>query len=89
MEDQRLTCVICHQDFLFVVGEQLYFASKGYHPPKRCKACRPPRESSRPSDVSCEATCSSCGADTIVPFIPIEGKSVYCVSCYRTRMGGV
>ena len=29
------------------------------------------------------AVCSDCGAETQVPFKPIEGKPVYCRDCYQ------
>lgn len=31
------------------------------------------------------ATCSACGAETQVPFKPIEGRPVYCRDCYNKR----
>lgn len=30
-----------------------------------------------------DATCSECGAQTKVPFKPIEGRPVYCRDCYQ------
>jgi CxxC-x17-CxxC domain-containing protein len=30
-------------------------------------------------------TCKSCGAEGEVPFKPIEGRDVFCQSCYRAR----
>jgi CxxC-x17-CxxC domain-containing protein len=30
-----------------------------------------------------DATCSDCGAETKVPFKPIEGRPVYCRDCYQ------
>ena len=42
-----------------------------------------------------DATCSECGAETKVPFKPIEGRPVYCRDCYakhkpvrNNRFGG-
>ena len=29
------------------------------------------------------ATCSNCGAETMVPFAPTAGRPVYCKDCYR------
>ncbi|HLC45963.1 MAG TPA: CxxC-x17-CxxC domain-containing protein [archaeon] len=29
-----------------------------------------------------DAVCSSCGAQTQVPFKPAEGRPVYCKACY-------
>lgn len=30
-----------------------------------------------------DATCSDCGAQTKVPFKPIDGRPVYCRDCYQ------
>jgi len=39
-----------------------------------------------------DATCSECGAQTKVPFKPVEGRPVYCRDCYQKhrpqRTGG-
>ena len=32
-----------------------------------------------------EATCSSCGQQTKVPFKPTEGRPVYCRDCYMKQ----
>lgn len=37
---RNLRCCDCGKDFVFTVGEQMFFNSHGYHPPKRCRACR-------------------------------------------------
>lgn len=34
------------------------------------------------------ATCAQCGAETQLPFRPIEGKEYYCRDCYRARKAG-
>lgn len=31
------------------------------------------------------AVCSSCGRDTMVPFVPTSGKPVYCSDCFRAQ----
>jgi hypothetical protein len=38
-QDQILTCRECRQTFVFSLGEQKFFADKGFQPPKRCDAC--------------------------------------------------
>ena len=43
LRDQKLRCVGCEQEFLFAVGEQQFFLSKGFSPPIRCKNCRKAR----------------------------------------------
>jgi len=39
-DDLTLVCVDCFETFVFTVGEQRYFAARGFGPPKRCKHCR-------------------------------------------------
>ncbi len=41
LSDVTLPCRDCNQPFLFTVGEQAYYASRGIvNPPSRCKSCR-------------------------------------------------
>jgi len=40
LKDEQRTCDRCKQPFLFTAGEQAFFSSKGFTPPKRCKTCR-------------------------------------------------
>ena len=40
-QDRLLICVDCGADFIWSVGEQTFFASKGLkNEPKRCKPCK-------------------------------------------------
>lgn len=32
-----------------------------------------------------KATCSDCGAECEVPFVPTEGKPVYCRNCFQNH----
>jgi len=38
--DQDLPCADCGSSFVFTAGEQQFFSTKGFTPPKRCKPCR-------------------------------------------------
>jgi len=38
--DKILHCTDCDKDFVFTVGEQRYFVSRGLSIPKRCHPCR-------------------------------------------------
>src|SRR4051812_11940 len=38
--DRSLTCIDCNKPFVFDVGEQQFFKSKGFSDPKRCPDCR-------------------------------------------------
>lgn len=41
IKDRWLTCLDCHNEFIFKIGEQKYYHEKGFEPPKRCPSCRP------------------------------------------------
>lgn len=38
--DQEIACQDCGKLFTYTAGEQEFFDSKGFTPPKRCKPCR-------------------------------------------------
>ena len=40
MEDTKLKCQDCGNEFTFTVKEQKFYEEKGFVPPKRCKFCR-------------------------------------------------
>lgn len=41
MEDKTLVCKDCGKEFVFTVGEQQFYAEKGFtNDPVRCKECR-------------------------------------------------
>lgn len=94
MDDIQLNCRDCGRDFVFSVGEQEFFAQKGYtNRPTRCPECRQqgrptsaPSRPARPPAGSREffvATCASCGKEARVPFRPTQGRPVYCQACFR------
>ena len=39
----------------------------------------------RPQREMHPAICSSCGQETMVPFVPTPGKPVYCSDCFRNQ----
>jgi CxxC-x17-CxxC domain-containing protein len=69
--------------------------------PTRCKKCRDTRKQQRaemgraqhvagggraggPREMHA-AVCSTCGAETQVPFVPVAGRPVFCRDCYSSR----
>ncbi|WBW99263.1 zinc-ribbon domain-containing protein [Oceanirhabdus sp. W0125-5] len=41
MEDKKLICKDCGNEFIFTAGEQEFYKEKGFeNEPKRCKECR-------------------------------------------------
>jgi len=89
-EDKVLVCQDCGEEFVFTAGEQEFYHEKGFeNEPKRCKNCRVNRRDRRNSNrVPREmftTVCAECGAETQVPFKPMEGRPVYCASCFQKR----
>ncbi|MBC7075750.1 MAG: zinc-ribbon domain containing protein [Syntrophomonadaceae bacterium] len=89
-EDKVLVCQDCGEEFVFTAGEQEFYHEKGFeNEPKRCKNCRVNRRDRRngnraPREMF-STVCAECGAETQVPFKPIEGRPVYCISCFQKR----
>ena len=52
LKNKNLRCVDCRMDFVFTVGEQRYFFSKGLSIPKRCPNCRQKRRETLVPEVS-------------------------------------
>ena len=88
LADKDLVCVECSAAFTFTVGEQEFFASRGYtNEPKRCPDCRGARKnqqrgySGAPREMH-PVVCTQCGTDTMVPFVPRGDRHVYCSDCF-------
>ena len=91
ISDKTLTCVECGYEFTFTVGEQEFFASRGFtNEPKRCPEHRAARKSQQrgygdsdgPAREMHPAVCAQCGKDTMVPFRPSGERPVYCSDCF-------
>lgn len=92
LQDRTLTCRDCGSEFIFTVGEQEFYAQKGFeHEPARCPNCRQARKRDRSASsgerTMYDAICSQCGVATQVPFSPRPDKPVYCQDCYKTVAG--
>jgi CxxC-x17-CxxC domain-containing protein len=96
--DRSLTCVQCGSEFNFSADDQEFHASRGYQDPKRCPTCRAERRASqgggssygmstgysdRPRREMFTTTCSRCGKEAHVPFVPRNDRPVYCSDCYQ------
>src|SRR5262249_35779454 len=94
--DKVLKCVECNQEIVYTAGEQLFFADKGLrNEPKRCKTCKAKKNERfnaimgqqqtnaqpRPR-AEVAVTCAQCGVSTTVPFLPTQGRPVYCRDCF-------
>ena len=48
MEDETIVCKDCGNEFVFTVGEQEFYAEKGFtNKPVRCAECRKARKMNR------------------------------------------
>ncbi len=96
--DKSLTCRDCSSEFVFTIGEQEFFAEKGFtNQPSRCPSCRRANKARRQSDDGgfgaaprqdrpmYDAICSECGRDTRVPFQPKPDRPVYCNDCFQAN----
>lgn len=102
LSDQTLVCRDCNQEFVFTVGEQEFFASRGLtNTPGRCPSCRAARRAnggnsrggsrggaSREPRQMYSTTCSNCGNEALVPFQPRGDKPVYCSDCFQPQSSG-
>jgi CxxC-x17-CxxC domain-containing protein len=101
LNDQILSCRDCGQAFTFTVGEQEFFASRGFdNSPTRCPDCRAARKAERGGSSygsgggyerrereMFSAVCSQCGKEALVPFQPRGDKPVYCSDCFSAQRG--
>ncbi|MBP2640601.1 MAG: CxxC-x17-CxxC domain containing protein [Firmicutes bacterium] len=90
-QDKTLKCKDCGQDFVFTVGEQEFYAEKGFeNEPARCRECRDARKRERNGGSSgsremYEAVCAECGVTTLVPFKPRNDRPIYCRECFAKK----
>jgi CxxC-x17-CxxC domain-containing protein len=91
LSDKTLTCGECNANFTFTVGEQEFYATRGYtNEPKRCPECRDARRGQQRGGGGFgggqremhPATCAQCGMETTVPFLPRGDRPVYCSDCF-------
>lgn len=48
LKDETIVCKDCGKEFVFTVGEQEFYAEKGFqNEPVRCKECRQARKENR------------------------------------------
>ncbi len=86
-QDETLVCKECGQEFVFTVGEQKFYAEKGFvNKPKTCKACRDAKKNAgKPERQYFEAVCADCGGVAKVTFEPNPERPVYCSACFEAR----
>jgi CxxC-x17-CxxC domain-containing protein len=92
--EKALQCSDCGKSFPFTIGEQEFFATKGFtNEPRRCPPCRSTRKIERNGNDSSSyanreprqmypVTCAQCNTQTEVPFQPRGDRPVLCRDCY-------
>jgi CxxC-x17-CxxC domain-containing protein len=92
--DRSIICIDCGKDFIWTVGEQVFFRDKQLqNPPKRCKECKQAKNERLAAIALAQASgirqrievsvnCARCSSSTTVPFYPSQGRPVYCRSCF-------
>ncbi len=86
-QDKNLICKDCGTEFIFTVGEQVFYKEKGLeNEPQRCKTCRVSKKQARQSNREMyEVVCAECGSTCQVPFKPRSERPVYCSTCFQTK----
>lgn len=92
-QDKTFVCKDCGNEFIFTVGEQEFYAEKGFqNEPARCKDCRDSKKAQRNGNSDdrrsremFDAVCAECGKETKVPFKPRMERPVYCSDCFSNR----
>ena len=95
LADKNITCRDCGVTFIFSVGEQEFFAEKGFNEPGRCPQFRSARRNQNTGGFSDRdfgggggqremhpVICAECGTNAEVPFLPRGDKPVYCSDCF-------
>ena len=100
-EDKAILCIDCNRDFVWSVGEQVFFRDKQLqNPPKRCKECKQAKNERIAAIAAAQASgikqrievavnCARCGGSTTVPFYPSQGRPVFCRSCFLEQNPGL
>ena len=83
-QDQNLTCRDCGKPFVWTIGEQEFYAQKGFsNAPVRCPECRrTKRQNFRQNRQMYPITCAKCGKQDQVPFEPKGDRPVLCKDCF-------
>ena len=89
LADKTLMCRDCSSEFMFTIGEQEFYQSRGLlHEPGRCPSCRAVYKrdrglaTDRPVRDYHETVCAECGHPARVPFVPRNDRPVYCSPCF-------
>lgn len=87
LEDKILVCSDCGNRFIWTIGEQQFFISKGLtNAPKRCKPCSAKnKERIKEKHPSWAIICKNCGQKGEVSFQP-KSDDTYCSDCFKKML---
>ena len=81
-EEKQLTCKDCSKNFVWSIGEQKFFAEKGFeHPPVRCPDCRAKAKKKRDGPPLHDIRCRVCGKTGQIPAEPTDPTDILCQDC--------
>lgn len=97
LTDTEIFCFDCGTEFIWTVGEQIFFRDKGLaNPPKRCRKCKQAKnrrldailhanETGIKQKIEIAVYCAVCNDCTTVPFYPSQGRPVLCRDCFLKK----
>lgn len=87
-QDKSLICRECGGEFVFTIGEQEFYAERGFETePVRCPDCRQKRKQSvKKTREIFEIVCSECGEVDTITFEPRHDIPIYCHLCYKKKI---
>lgn len=86
-QDKKLICKDCGVDFVWTANEQRFYKDKGLqNVPGRCQGCREDykkfKTDERPKRL---IKCSKCPKTDELRFLPQEGETVLCGTCFKEK----
>lgn len=87
VQNKTLVCKDCKEDFIWTVGEQNFYSSKGLkNKPTRCKECRKKNRQKVETDYF-KVYCFTCGQIGETLTQPSDSKAkVYCQNCFKNNL---
>jgi CxxC-x17-CxxC domain-containing protein len=84
MEDIKINCATCGDEFTWDVAQQEYYQKVGLtNQPRHCPACRQTRKDNRaPRQMFDGAVCQTCGVAVSLPFAPKPDGKYFCREHY-------
>ena len=82
--DKMIICEQCSHEFLFSVGEQKFFAAKGFNHPKLCVACKQTIKTTKARRLII-TECALCSIQFEIPYKPDKNNDLNCLNCFEKQ----